>query len=245
MSSFVLKIIGIITMLTDHYGDSVIKKFTVLNYIGRIAFPIFAFQSVQGFLHTKNLEKHLFKLFVFAIISQAPFTLFMSLYTNKFNLNIFFTLFLGTLCIFLFSKCKNKILGFIIVIICSMISQLLRFDYGAFGILLIFEFYYFEKEFIDKKINIGNIKLSLKKILMTISVSVLCFVKYIPDAFNDPNHAKEYILCGLFTSLSLIFILAYNRKTRTKIKIFLLYILSFTFTYFIFYRKINIKYKIN
>ena len=29
-----------------------------LNYIGRIAFPIFAFQISEGFVHTKNIKKY-------------------------------------------------------------------------------------------------------------------------------------------------------------------------------------------
>ena len=69
LTSFVLKIIGVITMLSDHIGDSIIGKFSFLNLIGRIAFPIFAFQAVQGFIHTKDFKKHMRKLLIFACIS--------------------------------------------------------------------------------------------------------------------------------------------------------------------------------
>lgn len=235
MTSFFLKLIGIITMLMDHSGDALVKHFSFLNYFGRLAFPIFAFQATQGYLHTKGLKKYLFRLLVFAFISQAPFMLFLSLFSNEIYLNIFFTLFLGVLTLFLYDKFKNKILGFIIVIVSSMLSEFLKFDYGAFGILLIFEFYFFEHELKDKRINFFNIKLSLKKILMTIGVSFLCFAKYIPNIIKNTSYTNIYLLCGLFTALSLLFILPYNRKTRSKIKIFLLYILSFAFAYFVFY----------
>ena len=90
MSSYVLKIIGVITMLIDHTGDAIVGHFSYLNLIGRIAFPIFAYQAVLGYMHTKDLKKHLYKLFIFALISQAPFALFMSLFTSTFYLNIFF-----------------------------------------------------------------------------------------------------------------------------------------------------------
>ena len=45
MSSFVLKIIAVITMFIDHLGYTLFGKFSYLNYVGRISFPIFAFQK--------------------------------------------------------------------------------------------------------------------------------------------------------------------------------------------------------
>ena len=58
MSSFVLKIIAIITMFIDHVGYAIFGKFSFFNYIGRIAFPIFAFQISEGYSHTKDLKKY-------------------------------------------------------------------------------------------------------------------------------------------------------------------------------------------
>ena len=91
MTSFILKIIGVITMLFDHVGDAILGRFSFFNLIGRIAFPIFAFQLAVGYTHTRDLKKHIIKLFIFAIISQIPFVLFLSTFTNDFYLNIFFT----------------------------------------------------------------------------------------------------------------------------------------------------------
>ncbi len=204
MSSFILKIMGIITMLSDHIGDAFIGHFSFFNLIGRIAFPIFAFQSVQGYINTKNLKKHLIKLFIFACISQIPFMLFLSTFTSEFALNIFFTFFLGLLTLFVYDKCKNKILGFLFVIISSIIAELINFDYGAFGILLIFGFYFFRNN----------------KWLMAIITIILCFLKYIPNIIVTPNLYIHYLSCGLFTSLSLIFILFYNKKEGPKLKYF-------------------------
>ena len=53
------KIIAIITMFCDHFGDFYFGSTTVLNYIGRFAFPIFAFQASIGFDHTKNFKKYI------------------------------------------------------------------------------------------------------------------------------------------------------------------------------------------
>ena len=76
MTSFTLKIIALITMFIDHSGYVFMGSFSFCNFIGRIAFPIFAFQITEGYLHTKNLRKYFLRLFLFALISQIPFALF-------------------------------------------------------------------------------------------------------------------------------------------------------------------------
>ena len=58
MSSFIIKIIAIFTMFIDHSGDALIGKTSILNVIGRIAFPLFAFQLVVGYKNTSNLKKY-------------------------------------------------------------------------------------------------------------------------------------------------------------------------------------------
>ena len=158
---------------------------------------------------------------------QIPFTLFLSTFTDEFYLNIFFTFLLGLLALFLFDKCKNKLIGFLVVIICSVVGELIKVDYGAFGILLIFNFYFFECEFEKfpkaQSIKLFNKNISCKKCLMAISTTILCFANYMPDIIAKPALATHYLRCGLFTSLSLIFILAYNQKQGPKLK-YLFYI---------------------
>lgn len=108
MSSFVLKIFAAISMFVDHLGYAIYSKFSPLNYIGRLAFPIFAFQLSEGYLHTKSKKNYLLRLFLFALISQLPFTLFSSTFRNGIYLNIFFTLFLGILAIWGYEQLKEK-----------------------------------------------------------------------------------------------------------------------------------------
>ena len=97
-----LKIIALITMLIDHIGAFLIEPYLLNNgvfpfafdisiipkefktlyiiyiitrLIGRIAFPIYCFLIVEGFLHTSNLKKYAFNLLLFAFISEIPFNL--------------------------------------------------------------------------------------------------------------------------------------------------------------------------
>lgn len=81
---------------------------------GRIAFPIFAFQITEGYMHTKDLKKYFKRLILFAIISQIPFMLFLSTFTSPFTLNIFFTLLFGLFAIYIYDKIPNKFLGLVI-----------------------------------------------------------------------------------------------------------------------------------
>lgn len=71
MSSFVIKLIAIITMLCDHSGDAILGRFSFLNVIGRIAFPLFCFQIVIGYKHTKNVNKYFLRLFIWYYISNT------------------------------------------------------------------------------------------------------------------------------------------------------------------------------
>ena len=106
MTSFVLKIIALISMVCDHTGYIIFGGFAFMNYIGRLAFPIFAFLITEGYIHTSNFKKYFSRLLIFAVISQLPYIL---LFNNGFTLNILFTLTLGLLTITVYEKINNKI----------------------------------------------------------------------------------------------------------------------------------------
>ena len=91
MNSFVLKIIACVCMFCDHFGDAVFGITTFLNFIGRISFPIFCFQIVQGYIHTHDVKKYITRLGLFALISQIPFMLFYHFVFGDFAINVIFT----------------------------------------------------------------------------------------------------------------------------------------------------------
>ena len=236
MTSFALKIIALITMFIDHAGYVFVGNFSFCNFIGRIAFPIFAFQISEGYKHTKNLKKYFIRLGVFSLVSQIPFYLFSFKYHggNILNLNVFFTLFLGLLSIYLYdfivksyktNRVNNndnpnnslnkkikvlsnvyKIVGIIIVLLLSYIAELLNTDYGFWGVLVVFIFYLFNS----------------RKLLMTIAFFILCMAKYFIPYINSA-FSFTYLVLGLCTFLPIVFITSYNGKQGPKIK-YLLYI---------------------
>ena len=56
MTSFTLKIIALVSMFLDHISYPIFGGYSFLNLLGRIAFPIFAFQISEGFIHTKSVK---------------------------------------------------------------------------------------------------------------------------------------------------------------------------------------------
>lgn len=217
MTSFVLKIIAIIAMLFDHIGYVIFGRFSFMNYIGRLAFPIFAFGISEGYTHTKDLKKYFLRLLVFAITSQIPYMLFMGLLTNTFTLNILFTLILGLLAITVYEKLNNKYLGLLFVILCSIIAHFGHFDYGWFGIATIFIFYIFKD----------------KKVLMNLSFIIAVFMNYFYTYITTSR--IEFLFIILFCTLSLIPINLYNTKKGkdTKYLLYVFYPLHLLVLYFI------------
>ena len=206
MSSFVLKIIAIITMFIDHIGYAIFGKFSFFNYIGRIAFPIFAFQISEGYIHTKNLKKYFLRLFIFALISQIPFMLFDSLISDELTLNIFFTLLLGLACIYIYDKCKYKFVAIILSIAIGFVAQFTHCDYGFYGVAIILLFYIFK----------NNISLaSIAFILATAIKYTISILKY--------GLYDVYIYLFICTIIPIIFINLYNGKKGKDTK-YLLYL---------------------
>lgn len=212
MNSFILKIIACVCMFCDHFGDAFFGEVTFLNYIGRIAFPIFCFQIVQGYIHTHDIKKYILRLSIFALISQIPFMLFYHVVFDSFAVNVIFTLLFGLLTILIYDK-YNKFVGVCSFLLLGIIAQICKFDYGFFGVFIIFMFYLLRN----------------KKIAMSITFAIAVIIKYyFPLAkYGLPASylflGNKYSCLMYFTMLSVIPILFYNGKKGKDAK-YLFYI---------------------
>lgn len=156
LSGSMLKIIAVIAMLIDHtgliifsqmsfmqqplltIGSMVITGYFIARKIGRLAFPIFCYLITEGFLHTKNKIRYGASLLIFALLSEIPFDLMISgriFYLGK--QNIYFTLFLGFLCMYILEKCKKQTYLFAVLFIVLLGARILNVDYGVAGVVLI------------------------------------------------------------------------------------------------------------
>lgn len=187
ISSSTLKILAVISMLTDHTGAVLLERiligrglytaewageevlqqfyqdnlllyavwFVMRQIIGRLAFPIFCFLLVEGFLHTRSVFKYACRLGIFAVISEVPFDLaFCGIPFFWGYQNIFFTLFIGLLTMLAF-RCISekfkihfalKLPLYILALIAGLAAaEKLYTDYGARGVLGIMAIYIFRK----------------------------------------------------------------------------------------------------
>lgn len=226
MSSFIIKIIAIISMLFDHTNDVFIGHLSVLNLIGRIAFPLFSFQLVVGYTYTHNIKKYISRMFIFALISQIPYSIFIYIYTGTyFELNIFFTLATSLICMYvLSSKNINIYLKLIYISICLIIAYYLNFDYSIFGILyplFIFVFYPFQEKFGKNRFSLSENtnKNSIIKLLFfiagTLTLSIVKYIKLIPLISTS-----WFIELVLFTFIPAIIMIFFNGKKGPSLKYF-------------------------
>ena len=144
INTFTLKMIAIVSMLIDHMGAILFPQYIILRYIGRIAFPIYTYTLVEGFMHTRDIKKYMVRLGIFALLSEIPFDLAFRgsvIYIQK--QNVFFTLFLGVLMLYLLLKSRNRIQSAALVLAILLLSEFLRTDYSSMGLLMILCFYVF------------------------------------------------------------------------------------------------------
>jgi len=139
MNSFALKILACILMLIDHIGLVLFPNIIIFRIIGRMAFPIFAWQISIGCKNSSNFKNYIIRLSIFALISQVPYFLVIS----PKSLNVFFTLTFGALCIYIYKRMDNKAVGLFAVCFILIASNGLNVDFGAYGTAMIFLFYLF------------------------------------------------------------------------------------------------------
>ena len=110
LSGSALKCLALITMIIDHVGYHLVRPLDIVLFqlgqktvfldflmgkIGRLAFPIFCFLLVEGFLHTHDRLKYGRNLLLFALISEIPWNLVYTGTLHYAKQNVFFTLFFG------------------------------------------------------------------------------------------------------------------------------------------------------
>ena len=221
-SGSTLKIIAVICMVIDHIGQVVLKNGIALNatystftdqqfsiilssinychIIGRIAFPIFCFLLVEGFVHTHNLKRYCLNLGLFALISEPVYDLAnVGKLISSSQQNVLFTLLLGVIVISIIRRYSNPLITILAIIIGSYMSYIFNFDGWYYGILLISAFYVFYDKIIFKYI-------------VCIVVMFVCGLDFTFHALIDPYF--------IMACISLIFISAYNGERGIKMKYF-------------------------
>lgn len=130
MSGTFLKTFALITMVLDHLGLVFDNQF--LRSVGRVAFILFAFSCAEGWRLTKDKDRYLCRLMVWAGVSQLPYMLLKGL-TPVFWLN---TLAICTgvmLAVRLFgdyrdTKCLSSNTGYLVLFIGSFFLPMILYQ---------------------------------------------------------------------------------------------------------------------
>ena len=151
ISTAALHIIAMLFMLMDHLWATLLPAQEWLTCVGRIAFPIFAFMSVEGYFHTHNFKKYLLRMLVFAVISEIPFDLmYGGTWFYPVHQNVIWTFVLGLLGIHIMETVRKKkktpvfvLTAILVTIAGGLLGTLTMVDYYGIGVLTVFIFYFF------------------------------------------------------------------------------------------------------
>lgn len=151
ISADALKWIALITMFIDHIGAGIIEirypqlrpLDNIIRAIGRVAFPIFCYQIIEGYEHTRNRWKYALNLLIFLALSEIPFDLLLVGKLSWRYQNVYWTLLIGLLAVMAMGKIEERnwrfgiIPEYIVGAAFAFLAQYLRTDYGAWGVFLI------------------------------------------------------------------------------------------------------------
>lgn len=151
ISAAVLHIFAMVLMLMDHLWATLLPAQDWLTCAGRVAFPIFAFMSVEGYFHTHNFKKYAQRMLLFAVLSEIPFDLmYGGTWFYPVHQNVIWTLLMGLLGIHLMETVRKKQKLWVYVLVSAgvvaaggILGTLCMVDYYGVGVLTVFIFYFF------------------------------------------------------------------------------------------------------
>lgn len=137
-----LRLLALILMLLDHIGRTLFPGQVWMVCLGRLAFPIFAFQTAEGYRHTRHFRRYCLRLAIFALISEIPFNLmvFGTLFYPAYQ-NVMLTLLLGLISCQLYDRGTGWT-----ALLMLPVAGLLHTDYGAPGVIMVLLFHVLRDE---------------------------------------------------------------------------------------------------
>mgnify|MGYP003295418081 CR=1 FL=1 len=237
MTSFALKMIAILAMTLDHAAkilgqEGLLRLFpeiplTIVNgslglmqNIGRMVFPIYAFLIGEGAGKTRSMPRYMGRLALFAILSEPIFyygfhspgvspTDFVGALARFRLTNVFFTLLLGAMAIYMYQLCiqkgsRNGIYVWIPVLFAILlIGNFIGCDYEIVGILLIVALYLAREK--------------AQKVCVILIWSAIIYVLN-PGLGNWEQIRLNSVLNGVFSAVSAVGIWLYNGKQGKSAK---------------------------
>jgi len=201
-----LQLLAMMTMLVDHIGLLFYKDQEIFRIIGRIAFPVYCYLLVEGYLRTRNVKRYMVRLLLIAVVSQLPFSLLFL----TFELNVVFTLLLGLLVLYGIDRWeKDRGNAFSIVAACLLFATFIPMDYGLYGIFLILIYRYAEGKWVlllHMMLNVIAL-VSYQWVLQLYSIIFTVFLVYYRDLRKDRYRIPRWLYRSFYPAhlLGLLF----------------------------------------
>ncbi len=100
-----IKYIALVTMLIDHYAWAFVplasEKGQVMHFIGRFTAAVMAFFLAEGFRYTRDKKAYGLRLFIFSMLTWAPYVLFEGYSWPRMEFSMISALFLAFLTLVL------------------------------------------------------------------------------------------------------------------------------------------------
>lgn len=163
LSGTALKRLALCSMLLDHLGASCLEVGVFsrpgpiseplltldvcLRWAGRLAFPLYCFLLVEGFLHTHSLRQYAGRMLAFALVSELPFDLaFFHTLIYRGHQNVYWTLALGVLAMAALRHFQTAAgaatwQGLLCAGGCILLAYLAQTDYDGIGVIIICALY--------------------------------------------------------------------------------------------------------
>ena len=151
LTSNTLHIMAMLFMLCDHIWGVLLSGHEWLTCIGRLAFPIFAFLIVEGYVHTKSLKRYCLRLLLFAVITELPFNLAIGGgWFSPMTQNVLWTFLIAIAMIYLNDQARKKgklwltlLTAVGTTLLGALIGMLTFVDYYHAGVMTVLAFYFF------------------------------------------------------------------------------------------------------
>ena len=147
LSALDLKLLAMAAMLVDHMGYLLFPTAMWMRYVGRLAFPIFAFQIAEGWYRTHDREKYTLRLLICAVVSEVPFDLaFSGTPVDAGYQNILWTFFIAAAALWAADALQERLrLPLPLAALCAgaagyLLGEALRSDYFGPGVLTVLVF---------------------------------------------------------------------------------------------------------
>ena len=152
LTTFILKLIAMVTMTIDHVGLIMMANstfYTPMRVVGRIAFLLYAFLVAEGFFHIRErpgrTRNQIIKLTVLTIVSEIAYDLMEhGVWFYPSDQSVMPTLLLGFVGLAVMEKFKWEPAA--VATCCggfSLLSLFIHSNYRFAGVLLIYAFYAF------------------------------------------------------------------------------------------------------